>query len=274
MPRKMGVLLFAILLLLASFAARWYSTGGVSGRLDVSDARVVAALHYLSTKSASADLARSGTLLRAWVSGEEAGYQVYVALDSNDSPWLTWVSFDGNDVPVSSGFRMWTGMLFPYHLRNLSIVFFILWILAAFVAPHVFGVKCPDCPQNFIAPPLTEVQEFKVYGGGFDKDGFDLQEIVRRDYVCPCCGYRKITYYVPGSHSGGGGFRISPLKRWTGIGMVLNVKEIERYDRVLNKHLSDLESGSGHRFRTHEDWKTFYDELKASEREERPVGRG
>lgn len=269
MPRKMGVLAFAVLLLLASFAIRWYSAGGASERLQLSDARVAAALQYLSTQSASADLVRSGTFLQAWVSGADKGYRVNVALEMNGSPWLAWVLFDGGGSAASGDVRMWSGMLFPNYLRNISVVFFVLWALAAFVVPHVFGVKCPDCRKSFISPPLTEVQESTVYGGGFDKDGFDLQEIVRRDYVCPRCGYRKITFYIPGAHTGTLG--ASPLKRWTGVGMALNIKETEWYDRILSKYLSDHEGGRGLRFATYDDWKAFYDELKASEREERPA---
>lgn len=268
----MGVLAFAVFLLVASFAARWYGTGGTAERLDLTDPRVAVALQYTGTQSSNADLVRSGTRLEAWLSRTDAGYKVNVAIDMNGHPWLASVQFTASGSAVSGEVRMWGGMLFPNYLRNISIVFFVLWVLAAFVAPHVFGVKCPDCPPSLIAPPLTQVEESTVYGGGFDQAGDDLQEIVRRDYVCPRCGYRKITFYVPGQHTGG--LWAAPLKRWTGAGLALNPKEYEWYDRILNKWVSDHETGRGLRFRTYDDWKAFYDELKASEREEKPVTRG
>ncbi|MGI6631891.1 MAG: hypothetical protein ACOX5M_02480 [Bacillota bacterium] len=267
MPRKLGVLAFSVFLLLASFAARWYGTGGTDERLQIADPRVVATLDYLSRQSASKDILSDGTVIQAWASGADGGYDVNIALDAKGTLWLAWVRFDAGDSPVSSGFRLWSGMLFPNLLRNLSIVFFALWILAEFVAPHIIGVKCPDCPPNLVFPPLTEAHEVTVYPGGFTSDGNDLREIVRRDYICPRCGYRKITYYLVMPHSGH--FKTGLLRRWTGVGQLLNPKELDWYDRVLNKNLADREAAMGLRFPTYDEWKRFYDELKASEREER-----
>lgn len=95
---------------------------------------------------------------------------------------------------------------------------------------------------------------------------------VRRACVCPRCGYRKITYYVNPPRSGW--LFAGPIKRWTGIGLRLNIKEIEWYDRVLERYLTSREAGTFLRFKTVDEWQAFYDELKASEREERPTHGG
>lgn len=274
MPRKLGVLAFATVLLLASITLRWYGTGGTGDRLDLSDPKVAAALQYLEDRPSDAVLADSGTPLQAWLSGAGSGgsgYTVNVAVRLYGNPWLVSVQFDSAGSVQDANVRMWGGTLFPDYLRNISIIFFILWPLVAFIMPNLFGVKCPDCPQSFFNPPVTRVEETTVYGGGFDKDGYDLSEIVRRDYVCPRCGYRKITFYIPGRHSGG--LWAAPLKRWIGIGPLLNPKEYAWYDGLLNKYFTEHEGGRGLRFPTYDDWKTFYDELKASEREERPAAR-
>lgn len=268
MPRKMGVLAFSILLFLASLGFRWYVDGRWSAHLNETHPRVMAALQYLSSHSASANLIRSGSFMRAWGSETRDGYQVFVAVELGSNPYLAFVRFDSGGSPATGGHRLWTEAQMPRFFLYLSIGFFVLWVLAAFVAPHVFGVKCPDCPQSFISPVLTEVKEATVYPRGFARDGSELNEIVRRDYVCPRCGYTKITYYVAAPHSGG--FWARPIRHWTGIGMYLNIKETEWYDRVLNRYLSSREAGQYLTFPTWDEWKAFYDELKASEREERP----
>jgi len=51
--------------------------------------------------------------------------------------------------------------------------------------------------------------------------------------------------------------------------MNLNPKEFSWYDKIINKYLVDHEGGKDLRFPTYGDWKSFFDELKASEHEER-----
>ncbi len=268
MFRKMGVLAFASVLLLASLVARWYGTGGTGQQIDLFGGQVAKALTYLENDSSSVTLVRTGQRQKAWLSPASGGYKVNVGILLDGNPWLASVSFDEGGMPTKGSVRLWGGTLFPDYLRNISCAFFVLWAFAAFVAPHIFGVKCPDCPQSFISPALTEVQEVTVYAGGFDTAGNELSPIIRRDYVCPRCGYRKVTYFAEGQHSGGFWVdRIPGLARPSRAVLMLNPKELDWYDRVIEKWFDDHEKKA--RFRSHQDWRAFYDELKASEREER-----
>ncbi len=47
MPRKIGVLVFAIVVFAASFLVEWAGTGGLDEPLDLSDSRVIAASQHL-----------------------------------------------------------------------------------------------------------------------------------------------------------------------------------------------------------------------------------
>jgi hypothetical protein len=268
MPRKMGVLAFASALLFASLVTRWYGTGGAGQQLDLSGGQVAEALAYLEKDSSGVTLVRSGQLQKAWLAPARGGYKVNVGVYLDENPWLASVSFDDGGVPTEASVRLWSGVLFSTYLRNIAFAFFILWVLAAFVAPHVFGVKCPDCPHSLISPALTQVQEFTVYPGGVDASGYELAPIIRRDYVCPRCGYRKVTYFAESQHSGGfSAAGIPGLGRPSRAVLMLNPKELAWYDKVMEKWFDD--HGKKARFRTHEDWRAFYDEMKASEREER-----
>ncbi|MGE5578936.1 MAG: hypothetical protein ACM3WU_02730 [Bacillota bacterium] len=268
MPRKIGILVFAIVVFAASFAVEWAGTGGLGEPLDLSDSRVTAASQHLKQPISATSEAGGRTLLNAWLTEANGGYKVNLGYKSPTGYWLTTVQFDEGGSFVKEQTKLWSGKALPAYLRRLSYIFAALWPIVAFVWPHFFAVKCPDCRSSFFSPILAEVQEATVYGGGFDKDGHDLSPIVRRDYVCPKCGYRKITYHVDPRHSGGSG-KTRPIKQSMAAGLDLNPKELDWYEKVVGKYLTDHEGGKGLRFPTYDDWKAFFDELKATEREER-----
>ena len=263
MPRKIGVVVFAAFVLASSYVVGWFGTGGSATPLELTDSRVEAATQFLTPNVSS-----YRTLMKAWTRETPSGFEVSVGYRTGTGLWLTTAEFDSAGVAISDQTKTWTGMLLPGYLRTLSYIFFFLWPITAFVAPHFFAVKCPDCPGNFFNPALTEVEESTVYGGGYDQDGHDLSAIARRDYVCSRCGYRKITFYSDPPHSGGFG-RARPITHSLSAGMNLNPKEMDWYEKVVGKYLSDHKGGKDLRFPTYEDWKAFLDELKASEREER-----
>lgn len=268
MPRKIGVLVFAIVVFAASFLVEWAGTGGLDEPLDLSDSRVIAASQHLEQTIDSTSEAGGRSLLSAWLTEDADGYRVNLGYKTQTGYWLTTVQFDKSGAFVSKQAKMWTGMLAPIFLRRLSYIFAALWPVVAFIWPHFFAVKCPDCPSSFFSPALTEVQESYVYSGGFDKDGHDLSPIVRRDYVCPKCGYRRITYRVDPRHSGWSG-KTRPIRLSMASGLYLNPKELDWYEKVVGQYLAAHEGGKALRFPTYDDWKAFYDEIKATEREER-----
>jgi len=268
MPRKIGVLIFAVVVFAASFLVQWAGTGGLDEPLDLSDSRVIAATQHMKQPISATSATDGRSLLNAWLTEDGGGYKVNLGYKSSTGYWLTTVQFDQGGGFVREQTKLWTGALAPIYLRRLSYIFAALWPIAAFVWPQFFAVKCPDCPSSFFSPAVTEVQESYVYGGGFDKDGHDLSPIVRRDYVCPKCGYRKITYRVDPRHSGGSG-RTRPLKQSMAVGLNLNPKELDWYEKVVAQYLKAHEGGKGLRFPTYDEWKAFFDELKANEREER-----
>ncbi len=145
MPRKLGVLLFAVVLLAASYPVGWAWTGGFSTALDPQDSRVLAAIAG----------ARDPVVEKAWMKEAGGGYEVSAGYRTATGYWLTTVRLDAGGNVLSDSTRMWTGKLFPVYLRRLSAVFAVLWVFAAFVAPHVFGVKCPDCPKSFVSSMLS-----------------------------------------------------------------------------------------------------------------------
>jgi hypothetical protein len=125
----------------------------------------------------------------------------------------------------------------------------------------VFGLKCPDCTNRFFLPTLTHAHDRTVYAGGMDDAGFGLAPVVEKAYVCPNCGYRKITYCVPGDWRAWLFDRRTLLPR-------LSPNLFDAYDRLLDKW--ERERRAYARFHTYEEWKQYFDGLKATEREERP----
>lgn len=267
MPRKFGVLVFAAFVLASSFVVEWAGTGGLAERLDLSDTRVIAASAYLRDPVPEGQSASYRTIVSAWVRDTSNGNQVSVGYKTGTGYWLTTVEFDSQGTFISNRTQMWSGIRMPGYLRLLSYIFFALWPIVAYVAPHLFAVKCPDCPSSFTNPALTKVEESMIYAGGVDVEGHILSPIVRRDYVCPTCGWRKITFYSEPRHTEG--WRARPIGIATPVGMDLNPKELDWYEKVLGRYLSEHQGGKDLRFPTYEDWRAFFQELKNSEREER-----
>ena len=266
MPRKLGVLAFACGLLAMSYVVGWYGTGGAAPQLSLASPDVRAALAYFGDDSWSSGIVQSAELKKAWLSVSVSGHKVNVGMVVGGRPYLGSVSFDAGGTPIGGSLKWWAGALMPEYLRPIAYGFFVLWALAAFVAPHVFGVKCPDCPQSFISPVLTEVQEKTMYPGGVDASGFELPGIIRRDFVCPRCGYRKVTYATLPMHSGGLRMNMPGFGRPSRATLLLNPKELDWYERVMEKWYD--EHAKTTRFKTLEDWDNFYNELKATERED------
>lgn len=245
----------------------------MSEKLSSDDPRVAAAWEYAARSHIHKRTLDKGELLKAWLRPNETGFDVHMGVrTSSDLRYLFIVTFDSTGSPVSMKADFWRGTTFPRFLGVMSASMFTIWFVASFVAPQ-FAVKCPDCPPSLLRPPVTAVNDTTVYSGGYDQEGHVLPPIIRRDFICPRCHYTKVTYYVPGDYRPGYVFRtLGPSGRlshflWTDG----PVTEMEWYQKALDRWHE--ENAKKARFKTADDWRAFWESLKASEHEERrPTG--
>lgn len=264
-PRLVGkraVLAFGLVLLVASYLLRWYWNDGIGTSLSLDDRRIAALLETVSVGRDHPRVALEGTPENAWLSSDSRGYKLNVVAELDGYPWHVQAVFSENDVLVDYSVQLAIGILLPQYLARLGLLLVALWLVVAFLWPRLFGRKCPDCPGDFIRPAVLYPVETTVYPGGWDDEGYSLSPIVRRDYVCDRCGYRQVTYHVPPLRSPGKVFRTPFPDCHTTISQ----------DQVLQRILDDWWATNKERarFHTYDEWLAYYNELKASEHEERP----
>lgn len=226
--------------------------------VDFTDDRVRAAVDVASRDPSARYVVRSGTPIAAWISKGTNQYTVRAAISFEGNPWLITVTFDSSANPRSFTIKMWSAYTLSTFFRVFSYTLALIWLAQAFVFPH-FSVKCPDCSTNPLLPVATEKHDTTVFPGGIDDDGFTLPPIVERTWVCPRCGYRKITYVVPEDYRPG---RVLPT-----VGARLNPRETEKMELLFERWRETYKKTA--RFHSYEEWKQFFDNLKSAEREER-----
>lgn len=263
MKGSKGILVLGLLMILASTTLVWYVGGGAGTPLTLDDPKVQAAKTALMDDIYDRDLVRDGTIEKAWLGGGANGYSVHLITRLRGYPWHVIVVFSSDGAPLEHSSRLADGL--SHFLQNAGIALIAFWFVAAQLLPRVFWPKCPDCPATLMKPLYLETTESSVYTGGFDDDNVALPPIMRRDQVCPQCGYHRVTYFVP-SHTRAGAIMrpfilIGPLPRHQG----------EKVMRMLDEWF--LNNPKRTRFHNIQEWRAYYDELKASEREERPVAR-
>lgn len=260
MKGRRAILLLGVLLILSSYAVEWYSTGGTGTPLTTEDYRVKAARDYLASEAQHQTFAAEGTVESAWLCGDSRGYEVNVIVFFNQHPWRGTVVFSGDGAPLESSVRLSGGT--AVYMMRLGTALVVLWLVVGQLLPRLFWAKCPDCPGNFWRPAFLQVSEGFVYPGGFDDRGDPLAPIVRKDDVCPQCDYRRVTYYIPGTRGPGAVFRSAVFAR-----AVVTVNQEEFMQKMHDKWWETNPRKT--KFHDQNEWRAYYDELKASEREER-----
>lgn len=258
---KRGILILALLLVLASYAMRWYGAGGPDDVLSLDDERVKASLAAVAEGTLHKRVALEGEPESAWLGRDDRGYMVNLTVILDNSPWHVAAVFSPKGTPIESSVHLSGGVLIPLYVGRLGYCLGALWLVVVFAWPRLFGRKCPDCPGSFWKPAVLDTVETTVYPGGWDDDGHSLDPIARRDFVCENCGYRRITYFVPLDRNPGMVFR-TPIK---------GGNPTAKQEEVLQKILDDWWDANPKqtKFHNQEEWRVFYDELKASEREEK-----
>jgi hypothetical protein len=259
MKGKQPILILGLLLVVASCATQWYSTGGDATPLALDDYRVKASLDYLASQDSNRKFATNGKVESVWMRGSDAGFRVSLIVRFNDYPWNATVRFSGDGMPFESSVVLTGGL--PVGLRRMGIALVILWFVAGVLGPRVFGRKCPECRGSFWHPVFLDTEETLVYPGGFDDRSDSLPPIKRLDYVCKRCGYRRVTYFTPVTFSPGKVFKIPFFVPRA------SPKQAEMYQKMFDQWF--VENPKRTRFHTQAEWHAFYDELKASEHEER-----
>lgn len=262
--RRYGILIFAVMLICCSFGLRWYSTGGGKEVLDSSDPRVAAALEFAKEEPGSRYTASYGTFMKAWQSGKPAPgeeFKINIGLEYNNHLWLVSVVFDANGQAIGSTSKGWAGISISNFLRIMGTVLSLVWFGWAFIVP-LFGVKCPDCSTNPLLPVVTDIKDRTVFAGGLDVEGYSLSPIVERSYVCPKCGYTKVRYVLPYSYRPAAVRDIMDLRPsgwdlWKRFPM----------ERMLDRRREERANLAT--FKTFDEWKAFYEQLKLKEGEER-----
>ncbi len=264
-PRlRLCLVVLALVALSAGVLARQLSFQGRDA-LNQDDRRVAAALEYLRKDSSTDSFISRSKMLGAWLIAAERGYQVEVGLeDDGGYALLLTVTFDESGRPVDEGSRPWTARSLPGYFGRVAISLAVLLPLCGKLLPYVFGAKCPDCTGSAFLPRLLRVEDTIVYNGGWDAEGSDLPPIVKREFICRSCGYRKVTYRVghwaygsPWPFSGLWGYvpRVSPALA-------------DKIEAARERWLETLKKKA--RFKNYDEWKAYFDELKQSEHEQRP----
>ena len=260
MKGKSGILVLGLLLVLLSYLLQWYGEGGNATQLALDDERVNASLDYLAADDWNRTIATDGEVQRTWVSADSRGHKVSLIVALNGYPWRASVLFSQDGMPLETAVQLSGGL--PLYTRRVGVALAAFWLVAGVLGPRIFGRKCPFCPGSFLRPVYLKTEEMLVYPGGFDDNSDSLSPIVRRDFVCQQCGYRRVTYCIPTTSRPGKVFRF-PL-----IVAHATPKQTETYQKMLDQWFVDNPRTT--RFHTQDEWRTFYDELKASEHEQRP----
>lgn len=269
--RHFGTLALGVALAVVAITLQWFGAGGLQQRLPVEDPRVSAAWQYVISSRAAPRAVERCQLQKAWLVPKGHGYLVNIGVkESSKYSYRYSVVFDENSTPVSVDADFWAGSMFPRYLRLMSASVLAIWFARSFIAPH-FAVKCPDCPPSLVNPPVAVLKETVVYPGGFDAEGYSLAPIVRKDYVCPRCRYIKTTYVVPGEYRPARAWKTAFYASGARFERIVSpqgyVGELDWYQKVLdNWHARNPKIT---RFKTYDEWKAYWDELKASEHEER-----
>jgi hypothetical protein len=252
------VLIIGLISVLASYVLGWYAAGGPNTRLALDDPRVKACFDYIILFSSQGALAQ-GTVERAWLSSDSRGYRVNLVIELNGYPWLATVTFSDDGFPLDLSVKLSGG--FPVFLQRFGLAMLALWLIAGQILPRLFLPKCPDCQGSLWRPAYLETVEGYVYPGGFDDGGDSLPPILRIDHVCPDCGYRRVTYRAAPEYRVGKVFRSVMTSR------PISINNEEFAQSVLDKWWETNPKEA--RFHTQDEWKAFYEELRASEHEER-----
>ncbi len=263
MRRRYGVLIFAVMLVCCSLGLGWYAAGGGKELLGFSDPRVVTALEFAKEQPGCKYTANYGTFLKAWQSsGPGEQFEINIGVEYHNHPWLVSVIFDADGQAIRSTSKGWAGITFSNYLRIMGITLSLVWFGWAFIAP-LFGVKCPDCSTNPLLPVVCDIKDRVVFAGGLDVEGYSLPPIVERSYVCPKCGYTKIRYIVPHSHrSASVRDTIDLMPSGWDLSKKFNM------ERLLDRRRDERANLAT--FKTFDEWKVFYEQLKLKEGEERP----
>ncbi|MDP2856504.1 MAG: hypothetical protein Q8P50_00815 [Bacillota bacterium] len=263
--RPRALFLVALLALVALSASLLIQPPSLQRRedLDPDDPRARAALEHLWKDSSTDSLISRSKMLGAWLYQAGDGYRVEVGLeDDREYSWLLCVSFDGRSMPIAGSCDPWTARSLPRFFGRVALTLAVLLPLCGIIIPYTFGVKCPDCTNRAFLPTLTRAADTIMYHGGFDAEGFDLPPVVKREFICPACGYRRITYRV-GAWYGAPG----PLRAILGAATRLSPLA-EKLDITMDSWKRTLREKA--RFKNYGEWKAYFEELKQSEHEERP----
>lgn len=264
--------LLIIALLLGVLSVFLTKDGLAQKALPPDDPRVRASIEYLLQRNLAPRVLAGGKLEDAWLSRASGGYKVNLGFLAPDGRrWLFGVVFDANDDPVDANVGLWTSRLLPTVLALTAILTVSTWLVITLVLPQVFGVKCPDCRGILGLRVVTKHQDKLVYAGGFDKNGDSLPPILERTYICPRCGYQKITYAIAEGHREGNVKWVaghSVLHRASSVAPLYNPKEMDWYEKMQAKWEQSPERIQ--QFETYDEWKEYFQRLKDSEREVRP----
>jgi len=266
---------FVIIAIALSAAALLLHAASLRANLDVNDPRVLAAVEHLSGKSSSSDLLAQGKVVKAWLSTVPQGYCVNIGVESGSGRFSRWhmlVTFDSAGEVTGASMKLWTASLLPSLIGALAVGLMLFWLGLRFIVPVTTGVKCPDCTANPLLPVLAHPTEAMVYEGGFDEQGISLPPIVEITYTCPRCEYQKVVYRIPdwyrGAHNRFPSGHTLLRQGYDILSPVLTRKEHDWYEKMISQYQRTWEKMP--KFRTYDEWKEFYEEVKSCEREIRP----
>ena len=256
------VTVIAVLVLGAGLVARYHSAPRREA-LSESDPRVAAALEYLHPDTATGWLVSRSVMRGAWLVRDGSGYRVEIGLQDDGYWWMLSVTFDEQGLPVAESSEPWTSRSVPTFLGRVALALLVLIPVAGKVIPYTFGVKCPDCTSSAFLPTLTRARDSVLYNGGYDAQGDDLPAIVKREFTCPSCGYRKVTYRIPEWYRPTG-----PVGVLRHTATRVNPAMAEKLDVLMDEWEETVKRSA--RFKNYQEWRVYFEELKQSEREERP----
>lgn len=263
-PKPLLLVLAALLVVILISHNRLQTTRAES--LSSDDPRLLAALTHLSEISSVSHILSRGKVERTWLKREGTHYSVFIGVTSPEQfKWLLSVRFDLQGRVVSDSVEPWTQQMVPEFLLGLLYTLVLAVIVLFKIMPYVAGIKCPDCIGPLFLPTLTRAHDQTVYGGGFDRQGHSLPPIIRRSFVCPGCGYKKITHRIPEGYRGTVlDTRFLDTRAWSSHG--LPVPLLERVEQLLEDY--EKRDAEQLRFPTYDDWKRYFDGLRAEDREE------
>lgn len=257
MKGKWIIFIIGFLFVVTSYAVEWKTTGWPGKSIALDDQRVTATLEVVAAAPRSRITPEIGNVKRAWLSNDDRGYRVNLIIDGYGWPWYASTVFSSTAAPIEHNLVPLGGV--PRGFRGIGVTLLSLWLVFGHLVPLICRERCPYCPGAVRRPVYIDIEEISVYPGGTDDDGYPLPPIVRRDYVCPQCGYRRVTYRClsPSPTPAYGPFASSapPFGR--------SIRPLALSDDWLMTMKKQAA------FHTFEEWKAYYNELKALEREER-----